>query len=173
MAAKGTTDQFSNFAIISCLETAAHTLTFKKLETGISLSEKVAWVISRIEYVVEEVNATVFAATGQAVNFGLAVSAAFAVPTVGETTIIDYNRILRQDIGAAASGFFDHQPYIKDFASLPGGGILVPPTPLYLWVAGGATVAAIKVTARLQYTLLALATEQYWELVEARRVLSS
>lgn len=166
-------DQFANFAIVSVTESAANTLTFKKLETGISLTEKVAWIINRIEYVPEELNATIFNATGDIVIFGLSVSNAFTTPTVGETTILDYNRILRQDLGAAASGFFDAQPKIKDYSMLPGGGIIVPPTPMYLFAMGAGLTAATKITARFYYTLLELQVDQYWELVEARRVLSS
>lgn len=173
MASKGSTDKFANYAIIQCQESAANTLTFKKLETGISLNEKVAWVINRIEYVIEELNATFFNATGDLIVYGMSLSNTFTTPVVGETTIVDYNRILRQDLGAAASGFFDYQPKVKDFSQLPGGGIIIPPAPFYLYVMGGGLTAPAKVTARMHYTMLQLAVDEYWELVEARRVLSS
>jgi len=171
--ASTTKDQFANYAIISVSEPAANTLTFKKLETGISLSEKVAWLINRIEYILSPLNAATFNGDGDALLFGLSVSNAFATPGLIETTIIDYNSVARHDFGAAASMHWDHMPMIKDFSQLPGGGLLVPPTPLYLYAMGVGLTAATATVARLYYSLLPLAVDQYWELVEARRVLTS
>ena len=166
-------DSFANFAIITVTESAANTLTFKKLETGISITEKVAWIINRIEFMVEELNSTIFNGTGDFVLFGLSVANSFSNVAVSEVSIIDYNRVSRIDIGAAASGFFKYEPYVKDYSAMPSGGILVPPTPLYLYAQGESLTAATRVTARLYYTTLNLSVDQYWELVEARRGLSS
>ncbi len=168
-----TEDKFANYAIVTCTESAANTLTFKKLETGISLSEKVAWVVNRLEYVLTSLNATIFNATADGFYYGLSVSNAFSSPTVLENTILDYNMMHRVDIGAAASGFFLPMPIIKDFSTLPGGGIIVPPTPLYLFGMGGGLTAAMNVTVRIHYTMRVLKIDEYWELVEARRVLES
>lgn len=166
-------DVFANYAIISNTESAANTLTFKKLETGISLNEKVAWVIARLEYVLSGLGATIFNATGDVLSFGLSVSNSFTIPDPTENTIIDYNSIERIDLGAAASGFFSVRPMIKDFSMLPGGGILVPPTPLYSFIRGVGLTAACSMVTRIHYTMRKLAVDEYWELVEARRVLES
>lgn len=166
-------DEFANYAIVTVTESAANTLTFKKLETGISLSEKVAWIINRIEYFLSVINGTNFGAQDDAINFGLSVSNQFTTVTILQDTIIDFNYLHRIDLGAAASGFLHQQPSVKDLSNLPGGGLLVPPTPLYLFAKGEALASAVTVTARIHYTLLQLATDQYWQLVEARRVISS
>lgn len=168
-----TDDKFANYAIISVVESAANTLTFKKLETGISLNEKVAWILNRVEYVVALVQAAEFNADGDSLYYGLSVSNSFSSPGITENTIIDYNAVTRVDLGAAAVGMFIDRVKVKDFSSLPGGGILVPPTPLYLYAKGDSLVSANQVTARLHYTLKTLKVDEYWELVEARRVLSS
>lgn len=173
MANKGTTDEFANMAIIGVTEAGANTLTFKKLETGISLSEKVAWIINRIEYTRINVNATNFNGDNDSFSYGLSVSNAWVSANIQEPTIIDYNVVFRRDIGAAATGIFLDEPKIKDFASMPGGGIIVPPVPLWGYAVGGGLGAAMTVYMRLWYTLLQLSVDQYWELVEARRVISS
>lgn len=173
MASKSPADQFANYAIVSVSESAANTLTFKKLETGISLTEKVAWVISRIEYTPNDPSSAVFNTSGDLARFGLAVSNTFTVPALTETTIIDFNTIERLDWGTAASGALYEYPIVKDFSSLPGGGIIVPPTPLYLYAVGSGLASAMTWVARIHYTLLQLQVDQYWQLVEARRVLSS
>jgi len=166
-------DQFANYAIITCLESAANTLTFKKLETGVSLNEKIAWILNRIEYTVSSLLAAQFNADADAFTFGLSVSSSFASAAITEQSILDWNQITRQDFGAAAVASLVRQPFTKDFSSLPMGGILVPPNPVYLFGQGTSLVGAMTVIARIHYTTLSLTTDQYWELVEARRVISS
>lgn len=166
-------DQFANYAIITVTESAANTLTFKKLETGISLNEKIGWVINRLEYYVANLSATQFNASGDIQYFGLSLGNSFTVPSIDRNEIIDYNAIERLDIGTAASGFMQQRPFVKDLSNLPGGGILVPPAPLFLFSMGSGLVAASVTTVRMHYTMKVLKVEDYWELVEARRVLSS
>lgn len=174
MAAGASNDKFANYAVLTCTESAANTLTFKKLETGISLTEKVGWIINRIEYYLTHLNTTVFNAAGDAFYYGLALSNGFSVPAVDRNEIIDYNQHEFQIYGAAAStGEFVRRPLVKDLSTLPGGGILIPPAPLYLYAMGSGLTAANGVTARIHYTMISLKTEEFWELVEARRVLSS
>jgi len=166
-------DQFANLAILTVTESAANTLTFKKLETGISLSEKVAWIINKIEYTAASVLAANFNGDGDSLSFGLAVSNSFTAADIREQLIIDWNAIIRRDFGTAASMEPQMWPAVKDFSSMPSGGILVPPVPLYIFAAGSGLVSATNVYARIYYTLLKLSIDQYWELVESRRVISS
>jgi len=165
-------DQFANRAIVSVSESAANTLTFKKLETGISITEKVAWIISRIEYLIY-LSSTVFNAGADYLDYGLSVSSAFTSPTFQEEAILDFNSMYRIDIGTAASGFFSELPLVKNFADLPGGGVIVPPAPLYLYARGVGLASATTVVARLFYVTKTMSTDEVWELVEARRVISS
>jgi hypothetical protein len=173
MAGATSKDVFANMAILTVTESAANTLTFKKLETGIGLMEKVAWVINRVEYLVSSLVAATFNGDGDELRFGLSISNAFSAATLNQEAIIDWNNVFRRDLGAAASGALVYQPFIKDFASLPGGGILVPPVPLYAFAVGTGLVSAETVTCRLAYTLRSMSTDEYWELVEARRIISS
>lgn len=174
MAAGASNDQFANYAVITCPESAANTLTFKKLETGISLTEKVGWVINRIEYYITHLNITLFNSAGDAFYYGLALSNGFATPAVDRNEIVDYNQVEYAVLGAAATtGEFLLRPFVKDLSNLPGGGILIPPAPLYLYAMGSGLSAANGVTARIHYTMKVLKVDEYWELVEARRVLSS
>jgi len=173
MAAKGDASGFANYALIQVTESAANTLSFKKLETGISLMDKVAWVINRVEYILDSLLAARFDTNGDSSVFGLCVSNAFATPDFNQDTIIDYNSIQRADYGTSAVAFLNQQPFIKNFADLPGGGILVPPVPLYLYAKGTGLAAAQTIQARIHYTVRELAESDYWGLIEARRVISS
>lgn len=173
MANEVKTDQFANQAVIRCTETGANTLTFQKLETGISLFDKVAWVISRLEYLVSVADFGYFNSTVDSLAFGLSTVNTLTTLDITNSAIFDYNFITRLDLGTAASGMMLTQPFIKDFSQLAGGGIIVPPTPLYLGVVGAGLSAAATIVCKMYYTNLPLKPEQYWELVEARRMITS
>jgi hypothetical protein len=85
--------------------------------------------------------------------------------------ILFYARLQRIDIGTAASGFFVDFPKKLDFTNLPGGGILVPADRLYVGVKSTGASGVNGVKMRLYYTVMQLATEDYWQLIEARRIM--
>lgn len=165
-------EKFANIAFVTVTETAANTLTFKKLETGIAPFEKVAFLINRIEYFYQRTVA-IFAATGDSLVIGLSASDQFSTAELDNSAIIDYHTQVRVDLGAAGSGFFDRQPFIKDFSTLPGGGLLVAPNPIYLFGVGSSLGAATTTWVRFFYTIKHLKSEDFWELVEMRRMIGT
>jgi hypothetical protein len=176
MADKKVLDQFANVATISLVESAANTLTYKKLETGIAMFDKVAWVISRLEVFIPKVAANLNGDT-DCINFALMVSNSLSTIAGGQTqfdqSVLYGGRVMRTDWGAAATMVFDLLPHIYDFSTLPGGGLIAPPSPLYGAIQGVGCVAPNTVFFKLFYTNLSLTPDQYWELVEARRYISS
>lgn len=173
MADKQSKDVYAQLALLSVLESAPVTLTFKKLETGVGVTEKIAWILNKVEYFIGSPTAAIFNGTDDLLLFGLSVSNGWATPSMVEETIIDLNEFSRRDFGAAASGGFMVQPIVKDLSTLPGGGILVPPNPLYLWAKGSGLAAAETVFARIWYQILEMAPQDYLELLQARTVLES
>lgn len=165
-------DKFCNQAYLSVTEAAANTLTFDQLLTGISIYEKVGWLISRMEYNIGPSSAK-FAADTDQVQFGLSTSNVITGVGMENTPVIDTNTVARIDFGAAASGFLSITPILKNFADLPGGGLLVPPNPLYLFVKGANAPNAFTIKARMFYTVISLKTEDFWELVELRRMIGA
>jgi hypothetical protein len=103
----------------------------------------------------------------------MAASSVVDVNNQADPLIIDSSRMARLDFGTAASGNFFLQPYIKDFADLPGGGLLVAPAPLYAAVKGVGCAGVTGCQIKLFYTSIELATDEYWQLVESRRIISS
>lgn len=166
------TDVFVNQAYLEVVESAANTLTFDKLETGISIHEKVGWIISRLDYwfVYDSTN---FAASSDMVRFGISVTNTFTTPAPGENVVIDYNEVKRVDAGTPATSNLVIMPFTKEFGNLQGGGILVPPNPIYVYVQGVALTSAITMKARMFYTVRSLKTEDFWELVELRRMIGA
>jgi hypothetical protein len=166
-------DQFANIAHIQVTESAANTLTYKKLETGISLFEKVAWIIHRVAYYLDGGDFANFGGNGDYLEMGISTSDAPTAPSFDEASFVDIYRMIRNDFGTAGTGTLWPSPFIRDFTNLPGMGLIVPPNPIYLWVKGTAMSAECVVDARLFYTAKTLRAEEYWELVEARRIISS
>ena len=104
---------------------------------------------------------------------GLSTSSAVTnINDQSDPQIIDSARFTRVDFGAAASGFLLHQPLIKDFSSLPGGGILCAPSPLYGIIQSVGASDYLSVWVKLFYTYMELKVEEYWQLVESRRIIS-
>jgi len=165
-------EKYVNQAYLSVVESAANTCTFGKLETGISIYEKVGWLITRIDYNVD-CAAAIFTADTLGILFGLSAQDSIASPTLQMSAIIDYNARVRAEYGAGASGFVLDRPWTKDFSQLPGGGLLVPPNPIYLWAKGIGLAAAQTVLARMFYTVKVLKAEDFWELVEQRRMIGA
>ena len=170
--AKAQMDKFANQAVIACTETAINTLTFKKLETGISLFEKVAWIIHRVEYFLGP-TAPILANANDAIQWALTTTDQLSSIAISNAAVLDILKLEYISLGAAASGLYVSMPIVKDFAQLPSGGLIVPPNPLYLAVQGIVANAVGTVTAKIFYTNLQMSVEDYWELVEARRIISS
>lgn len=165
-------EKYSNVAYLSVAESAANTLTFSKLETGIAPFEKRAWILSRLEYFFT-VTVTNWAATNDRIDFGLAVSNSFTTVALSENAILDLNNMRRLDMGTAGSGFFQYQPFMKDLSTIPGGGLLVPPNPIYIFAQGTALTSAVTVNCRMFYTSVDLKADEFWELVEMRRMVGT
>lgn len=165
-------DTYANLAAVYVEESAANTQTAAKFNFPFSIQDKVALLISRIEY--WWVGLTNLNGTGDQTCVALATNASLTnITSQNDPMIVDNARVLRADLGTAASGVLETLPFIKDFANLPGGGILVAPAPLYAIVQSTGAAAVCGCWMKLFYTYKELATEEYWELVESRRIIST
>jgi len=168
--------EFGNFATIVCTESAANTLTYKKLETGIDIMQKMAWIVSRIEYYVDcassKYNGTddvlLLALMTTNTRTTIATNATYTDPSV-----IDIMSFSRKDLGTAATGLFITMPFVKDFTALPGGGLVIPPNPLYGACQGAGLASATESVLKVYYQAIELAGDDYWALVQARRLLTA
>lgn len=176
MATKKIADTFANMATINCTESAANTLTWKKLETSFGTFEKIAWIVHRLEYFILSPS-TALNGTDDTLSVALTVSntpvSLIATTAFTDPAVIDIQAIARYDFGTAASGFLLVKPFVHDFTQMPNGGLIIPPAPLYGGIQGYGLASAASVIIRIYYTIKELATDEYWELVEARRLLTA
>jgi len=169
--AKKVTDQYCNVAAIDLTESAANTLTVAKFAFPFSIMDKMGLLISRVEYEFANLN-TVFAASADQIIAGITASATASLIDPTDPGQIDVIKWTRTDFGTAANAIITAAPSIKDFSMLPGGGLLVAPNPLYAAIMGVSAGAAGRVKVKMFYTYMELGTEEYWQLVESRRVIS-
>lgn len=171
MATQKKMDKYANLAAMTLNMTVANTAVFEKFDFPFSIMDKVALLISRVEYWFTALNQL---DTGQDYVVGaLTVSKnTSSLVDIEDPTIIDSMRIMRIDIGTAASGFFFTQPFTRDFSTLPGGGLLVAPNPLYLAVSSSAAGGVMGCSFRMYYTAVDLNPDEYWQLVESRRIIT-
>ena len=164
-------DKYANIAATYFAATVADTARFVKFDFPFSVLDKVGLLINRIEYIIGALN--FLDASGEWAIAGLCCAATVAdCEDTRDPLIVDQHRITRYDHGAAASSHFMTEPFMKDFSGLPGGGILVPPNPFYAFLDSSGAGGLLTVRIRVYYQYQELAVEDYWQLVESRRVVT-
>lgn len=171
MAVSKTKDTRANVAAILVTESAANTQTSAQFNFPYSVMDKMALNICRIEYWLD---ASQLNSAGDWVCAALTTGKALvSIQDQTDPGLLDSHRIMRRDLGAAASGILEVVPFIKDFSMMPGGGLLVAPTPLYAMIQSFGAAAANAAWVKVFYTYMQLATDEYWELVESRRIITA
>lgn len=159
-------DMYANVLYDEVTESAANTLTFESIDVGLNIFDKVGMKLSRLEYSNFFGN---LAADADVIRFGLSQSNSWTTPTPAESSVIDFNQFTVAAYGTAGNALIHEQPYVKDFSTLPGGGLLIAPKPLYLFAVGSNLSAASNVRIRMFFTIVTLKPEEYFELLEARQ----
>jgi len=164
-------DKYANVAATYFAMSSANTARFVKFDFPFSVLDKVGLLINRMEYIMgglDKFNGTLDWAIA-----GLCCAASVAdTEDTRDPLIVDQYKLQRLDIGTAASGLVLEAPFMKDFSGLPGGGILVPPNPLYAFMDSDGASDVMTVRIRVYYQYVELAVEDYWQLVESRRVVT-
>ena len=163
-------DLFVNTAYGSVTQAVTNTLTFSEIQSGISLFDKVAWVIHRVEWTMAETCLHQLSAETDVLQMGVTVSNKVAALELSDPALVTMLELSMQEYGTPANAELVQKPVVQDFTNLPGGGLIIPPKPIYIAIscAGFASVATVH--ARLYFTHKDLSPADYWELVEARRI---
>lgn len=173
-------DEFANIAYLSVAEINPGTLTFARLELATALmTEKQALIIHRAEFILAQ-GSGLLDADGQFVSAALTLTDRITdIADLSQPEILFYVEKSRRDLSTALGAAITYPdttvevPILRDFSSLPGGGLLVPADRLYIGVNSNHGANAGSVSCRLYYTVMSLAVDQYWELIEARRIMTT
>lgn len=162
-------DKFVNVLNDTLTMSAANTITFKELNVGLNIFDKVGLLLTRLEF--DPVGATLqdLDTDGDVVIMGLTSSSSLTTLNPYQAEVIDQVSLCRIDSGAAANFTVINRPLTHDFSTQPGGGLLIPPKPLYIaGFSAGMTVAA-SFYARFYFIIYKLTDAEYLELLETRR----
>lgn len=165
-------DRYINKAYIDVTESAANTLTFLQLTTGVSLFEKTAFVVHQIRYAPVTSSTALVVADGDVLNMAITTSNSITTLVEDDPNVVDLKRLAFYDAGTAATGFFYEMPFVNDFSNLPGGGLIIPASPIYGAINGSSLASATQVRFTIFFTAIQLSPSDYWELVEATRVIT-
>jgi len=163
------TDEYVNILALDVEQSAANTLTFEEIQIGLNIFDKVGIVVNRLEFLINTTMVNEMTVAADKILAALCTSNNITGLSIKNTEVVDMMQIHRFDLGAAATGTLVDQPFIRDFSSFPGGGILIPPKPLYFAVDSSGLANAGTVTCKISFVLKTLASDQYLELIETRR----
>jgi len=162
-------DLYSNKGFGEVVESAANTLTFSEIRTNISIFEKVAWVIHRIEWYVSQAVYGLLEDSADHIEMALVASSAISSLGLDVPAVIDLLDLFR--LQATAVGFaYGVLPIARDFSSLPGGGLIIAPRPLFLAVKGTSLATPATLSARFYFTQRILTSEEYLDLIDFYRI---
>jgi hypothetical protein len=149
--------------------TGANTLTFDEIDVGVNIFDKAALILSRLEYDPAAASLQDLDDDGDQIVMGLTASNNISSLSPNQAEVIDRVMVLEIEQGTPANFVHFTNPIVHDFSGLPGGGLLIPPKPLYLAAySSGMTVAGV-VDIRMYFRILRLEASQYLELLETRR----
>jgi len=171
--AKLPADNFASQAMFSTTESAANTLTFSKLETGLSVYDKIGWVLARVEIPLTVATLDLFNGNGDVLEIALTATNTITAFDDANAAIYMHRTLLRRDVGTPAVSFFIDTTIVEDFSTLPGGGILLLPNPLYLAIKGTGLTGAATVDVRIFFKAMDMTDQDYFNLVQARQLLIS
>jgi len=172
MAKKKTEDAFSNVAYGQVTASAANVLTFSEIATGISVMEKIAWIVHRIVWYMSAATLAELTTTGDILDMALTLSNKVTDLTdLSDPAIVDNFRLRAEQRGTAASFVLLQEPWVRDFTSLPGGGLMVPPKPIYVANKSLGSGTASVTSCRIYFTTKTLAVDEFWDLVQAARII--
>lgn len=166
MAAINYADKFYGTAV----ESAANTLTFAEIQTNVSIMEKWAWVLHRLEWSMDLATYDEVSAVGDELDMALTTSNRITALHASDAAVLD---IAQQMIVVETAVGFQREllPLIRDFSNLPGGGLIIPPRPLYVAVKGTSLANPATVWLRGYFTPIQMKGDDYYNLLDAYRLI--
>lgn len=167
MASK--TDKFVNVLSQTITQSAVNTITFQEINVGLNIFDKVGMIIHQVRVAVATASMNEMLVNGDVFRFSIVTSNLLTSITLEQPAVVDSFNLNVIPHGTPASAEIQKNPFIIDYTSLPGGGLLVTPRPLYLALDTSGFSAVASASVRFFFTVVDLKPEEYFELLEARQ----
>ncbi|MBA7705121.1 hypothetical protein ES703_113945 [subsurface metagenome] len=164
-------DKYVNKAYAKVIQTVINTLTFSEIHTGLAMFEKVAWIIHRILWFPGGTTYAEMVAPTDSMGMAVVGNDKMSVLDLSDQAVYDLAYINVAEWGTPANASLVHRPFVRDFTGLPGKGLIVPPRPIYMAFITEGFAAVAQAAVRIEFTYKKLKAEEYWELVEATRII--
>lgn len=150
---------------------------YEQVNTGLSITDRVGWLLKRVEDFSASSAATgVFDTANDKATYGLILSNGLGVVSLGGVLNVPQAKwvgnVTRKDVGAAASGQFSTYPQIFDYSM--GGeddGILMVPQPLYSFCLGEGLTANFTSLFRAWFQAVQLTDADYFNMLQANQMI--
>jgi len=164
---------FVQKAVLTTTMSASNTLTFEKLETGLSAFDKIGWVLQKLVWTVSPATLALFNGTGDSLEGHLTMSNSIAAANLSAANPSVYasKALSRLDFGTAANALLAPTDFVDDFSTMAGGGILILPNPIYLGVVSTGLTAAATLILLMYFKAVPLEEADYTNLVLSRQTL--
>ena len=176
MATQKMSDKYPQFMVPSVTQSAADTLTFGRVNVGMSLFDYAGFIISRIEYFPGRTAINLLTNNAVELNIALTGSNSIANLAIEKAQVYDKITLSSAEVGTPADQFIgglQAQPYVHDYSNFEAGGVLVPAQDLYIACDSTSLGTAVTVSARVYFRVIKLQAADYVELAQRLRVLSS
>jgi hypothetical protein len=165
----GIADNYANKFFGQATESAANTLTFAEINTGQNIFDKRAWILHRIEWYFTKENWAALIDGADALQAALVSSNQITSLNANSAMCIDLAEISIRHQTAVGFGNLV-SPYIRDFSTLPGGGLIISARPLYVAVQGASLAAAQTVRVRGYFSQIDMTPSDYLDLLDFYRL---
>ncbi len=164
-------EKYVNIANIYMAESAANTLTFRQLQTGIAVFAKTAMLVHRIEYRVTPASLTQMANVADELRVALVTTTSLVDLITQAAGITDMMEWKTQISGAPATQVWYNEPIVHEFGNLPSKGLLMPGTSVYGAIKGVSMTNPCVAYMRLYFSYMEMKGDDYFELVQATQAL--
>lgn len=162
-------DVYPNKGYAVVTESAANTLTFSEIQTNVSIFEKVAWLLQRIEWYFTYATYALLGDSGDTIDAALCSSNQITALSLSNPGVIDLMTMYKLE--ASDVGYnYQMQPLVRDFGSLGGGGLLIAPRPLYVGIKGTGVASVATAACRFYFKQIQLKPDEYLELIDFYRL---
>jgi len=167
-------DKFDQILGFGVTMSAANTLTFGRIAVGVTIFDYAAFIISRVEFLISQASMNELVAGADILTVAITGSSSVSdIFDVTNPSVYTQKVIYGGAQGAAANFRRDFAPFVNDYSSMEGGGLIVPAQDIFIGAQTAGFAAAATVTARVYYRVMKLQAADYLELAQRLRVLTT
>ncbi len=160
--AKRPDDRYTNLASVTVTMSAANTMTFVELLTGISIGQGMGMIIDQIDYFPYSTTLTQMTANSDQITMGWTTSNELTALALNDRRVLHMSEFSRHDFGTAASAQFIQMPGEHQFFP----PLIIAAPRLYFGVNTAGFASAAVVASRLYFRYIELTSQEYLELAE-------